>query len=141
RIGRLFSFMTQCRGVMKEGVAAHCEVGEMFARRLGLPDSVQHAVRFSWERWDGKGLAYGRRGADTPVSARVLHLAQVVEAAHAFGAASAARAIAAERRGTDFDPNLVGAFLNLSEQSSFWEILERETAQEAALAMKPPCSF
>jgi HD-GYP domain-containing protein (c-di-GMP phosphodiesterase class II) len=141
RIGRLFSFMTQCRDVMKEGIAAHCEIGEMFAQRLGLPAGVQQAIRFSRERWDGKGLAYGRRGADTPVGARVLHLAQVVEVAYAFGAASAARAIATERRGADFDPDLVGAFLHRSEQPGFWDLLQGESAHETVLAMKPVCSY
>lgn len=141
RIGRLFSFMTQCRGVMKEGVSAHCEVGEMFARRLGLPVTVQEAIRFSWERWDGKGLAYGRRGPDTPIAARVLHLAQIVAAAHAFGGRSAARAIATERDGTDFDPALAGAFLDVSQRPGFWDIPESESAHEPVLAMRPPCDF
>jgi response regulator RpfG family c-di-GMP phosphodiesterase len=36
---------------------------------------VQQAVRFSWERWAGKGLAYGLKGEDIPTAARVLHLA------------------------------------------------------------------
>jgi HD-GYP domain-containing protein (c-di-GMP phosphodiesterase class II) len=141
RIGRLFSFMTQCRATMKEGVTAHCEVGEMFARRLALPATVQQAIRFSWERWDGKGLGYGHRGAQTPVAARVLHLAQVAEAAYAFGGASAARAIVAERKGADFDPDLVGPFLELSARPGFWDLPDSDSVQEQVLAMKPPCSF
>lgn len=141
RIGRLCSFMTHCRAVMKESVSAHCEVGEMFGRRLGLPVGVQQAVRFSWERWDGKGLAYGLPGAQTPVAARVLHLAQVVQASHTFGGAEAARAIVTERRGTDFDPALVGPFLDISARAGFWDIAEGDSAQEAVLAMKPPCPW
>jgi len=131
--------MTHCRVVMKESVSAHCEVGEMFARRLGLPVTVQQAIRFSWERWDGKGMAYGLHGAQTPVAARVLHLAQVVQAAHSFGGPAAARAIVTERRATDFDPELVGPFVEISAREGFWDIPESESAQDAVLAMKPPC--
>ena len=141
RIGRLFSFMTQCRGVMKEGVSAHCEVGEMFARRLSLPESIQQAIRFSWERWDGNGLAYGIRGAETPVASRVLHLAQVATAAHGFGGREAAISIATARSGSDFDPSLAGPFLALAQDSSFWSVPESESAQAAVLAMKPPAPF
>ncbi|MBI2765459.1 MAG: HD domain-containing protein [Chloroflexi bacterium] len=141
RLGRLCSFMTHCRGVMQESISAHCEVGEMFARRLGLPVAVQQAIRFSWERWDGKGMAYGLRGAHVPIAARVLHLAQLVQAAHTFGGPAAARALVTDRRGTDFDPNLVGPFLDLSESEGFWDILDSESAQDAVLALKPPCPW
>lgn len=141
RIGRLFSFMTQCRAVMKEGVSAHCEVGEMFARRLGLPVAVQEAIRFSWERWDGKGLAFAQPGSQTPVAARVLHLAQVVGAAHAFGGRAAAQVIVTERKGTDFDPDLAGHFLRICHGPGFWNVPESDSAQAAVLEMKPPCEF
>jgi HD-GYP domain-containing protein (c-di-GMP phosphodiesterase class II) len=141
RIGRLFSFMTQCRGVMKEGVSAHCEVGEMFARRLALPESVQQAIRFSWERWDGNGLAYGIRGEETPAAARVLHLAQIATAAHGFGGREAATAVVAERSGSDFDPALAGPFLALARKPEFWNVLDSESAQAAVLAMQPPAAF
>ena len=141
RIGRLFSFMTQCRSVMKEGVTAHCEVGEMFARRLELPTAVQQAIRFSWERWDGKGMGYGKRGPETPVAARALHLAQVVAAAHSFGGRPAARAIVTERSGTDFDPALCGPFLELTERPGFWEVMDLESVHEPILEMKPACGF
>lgn len=141
RLGRLCSFMTHCRALMKESVSAHCEVGEMFARRLALPVTVQQAIRFSWEHWDGKGLAYGLKGEQAPIAARVLHLAQVVQAAHTFGGQAAARAIATERRGTDFDPALVGPFLEISARPGFWDVPESESAQDAVLALKPASAF
>lgn len=141
RIGRLVNFMTHCQSVMRESVSAHCEVGETFARRLGLPVAVQQAIRFSWERWDGKGLAYGLPGPQTPVAARVLHFAQVVQAAGAFGGPEAARAIATERSGSDFDPDIVGPFLDRSRRDGFWDVLESDSAQATVLEMRPPCAF
>src|ERR1700730_5895496 len=99
--------MAECRGVMKESMITHCEIGELFVRRLGLPKSVQDAVRYAWERWDGKGLAFGLKGYDVAVCARMLHLAQVAEVSHYFGGKAAAIAVATERRGNDFDPDVV----------------------------------
>jgi len=140
RIAGLLTFMTECRSVMKESVTAHCEVGEMYARRLGLPAAVQLAVRFAWERWDGCGIAFGRKGDATPIEARVLHFAQVAQVASQFGGRQAASAIAKERSGTDFDPQIVAAFTAVSAMPGFWPLLEQEEAQSAILAMRPPSS-
>ncbi|MEK7281649.1 MAG: HD domain-containing phosphohydrolase, partial [Chloroflexota bacterium] len=141
RIAGLFSFFTQCQPVLKEGLVAHCEVGEMFARRLGLPEAVQQAVRFSWERWDGKGMAYGLKGHDIPLAARALHLAQVAQVSHALGGRGAAEAMVRERRGADFDPDLAGSFLQVCGSDQFWDLVELPTAQPEILAMRPPSSY
>ncbi|MCX6020903.1 MAG: LuxR C-terminal-related transcriptional regulator [Chloroflexi bacterium] len=141
RISNFFSFLTECQGVMKESITSHCEVGEMFARRLGLPLSVQTAVRCAWERWDGKGLAWGLKGAATPVAARILHVAQVTEVAHSFAGTAAANAMAAERSGADFDPEVAAAFLQLSRSRDFWRIIEQEEAQQTVLAMRPAAPY
>ena len=137
RIARLLSFLAQCGPVVKEAMRGHCEVAELFARRLGFPDHVQRTLRFQWERWDGKGLAYGLKRDEAPVAARILHPAQMLELTHSFGGPSAARALARERRGTRFDPEVADAFLALAEQADFWRELEQEPAQAAILAMKP----
>lgn len=141
RIGKLFSFLAECRGVMKESVSAHCEVGQMFARRLAMPPLVQDAILYSWERWDGKGLAFGMRGQDIPAAASVLHLAQVAEAARCFGDRSAAKAIARERRGSAFVPDVVDAFLEVSASDGFWGVVEQESTQQQIIDMRPPADF
>ncbi len=141
RIAKLFAFVAACRSGMEDGQVTHCEVGEMFARSLGLPEAVQQAVRYGWERWDGKGLAYGLKGADTPVAARIVHMAQMLEVAHQFGGRPAAEAMAREREGTHFEPELVGAFLKLSEDGSLWQVVELETVQQTVLEMRPRAPF
>lgn len=141
RMAKLFSFLAECRGVMKEGVAAHCEVGQMFAQRLGLPESVCSTVRYSWERWDGKGLAFGLKGADIPLAARILHVAQVVEAAYSFGTASAAEAIAKERRSGDFDPDIADTMVKLSATPGFWAPLSAESIYEHMMETRPQSAF
>ncbi len=100
RIAKLLSFLTQCGPVVKEAMRGHCEVAELFARRLGFPEHVGRTLRFQWERWDGKGLAYGLKGEDVPVASRVLHPAQMLELTYGFSGLEAARALARERRDT-----------------------------------------
>src|SRR5215471_8378162 len=116
RITKLLSFLVQCRPIVKETMRSHCEVAELFARQLGFPDHVQQTLRFQWERWDGKGMAYGLRGPAIPRTARILHLVQVLELMYRFGGSEAPRVLAQEKRGTRFDPEIVDAFLALSQQ-------------------------
>ncbi len=140
RIVKFLSFLVQCGPVIKEVMRGHCEVAELFARRLGLSEYLQHTVRFQWERWDGKGLAYAVKAVEVPLAARILHFAQVLEIAYGFGGQSLAKTIAREKRGTRFDPEVVDTFLTLAERTTLWKILEQETCQDDILAMRPPLS-
>ena len=73
------------------------------------------------ERWDGKGYPEGRRGPDIPLSARIVALADVYDAVTSdrpYRDAlphEEARQIITEGRGTQFDPDLVDAFLANAE--------------------------
>jgi HD-GYP domain-containing protein (c-di-GMP phosphodiesterase class II) len=138
RIARLFSFLVQCGPVIREAMLGHCEIAELFARRLGFPEHVQRAVRFQLEWWNGKGRAYGLRGDAVPVAARILHPAQMFELAHHFGGPSAARATLRERRGGRFDPEIVDTLLAVAERPGFWDVLALEEARDEVLAMRPP---
>jgi HD-GYP domain-containing protein (c-di-GMP phosphodiesterase class II) len=138
RVAKLVSFAVQCRPVLGEAMRGHCEGAELFARRLGFSDHVQRALRLQLERWDGAGLAYGLKGDDIPIAARVLHVARVTELAHHFGGIDAARSIAGERRGGRLDPQVADAFVAVSERDDFWPRLELESAREAILALAPP---
>jgi HD-GYP domain-containing protein (c-di-GMP phosphodiesterase class II) len=137
RVARFLSFVVNCQPILRESVAAHCEVAELFARRLGFPERVQRAVRFQWERWDGKGVAYGMQREEIPPPARVLHLAQMVEFVHGLGGPAAAEALARERSAARFDPSVVGGFLGLAGQPGFWQVLDDPEMQEAIVSMAP----
>ena len=64
----------------------------------------------AFERWDGRGVP-GSVGADALAPAiRLVHLADIIEAFHHAGGAEAALQVARERRGTQFDPELVDCF-------------------------------
>jgi HD-GYP domain-containing protein (c-di-GMP phosphodiesterase class II) len=140
RISRLLSFLVQCGPVVKEAIRGHCEVAELFARRLGFPEYVQLTLRFQRENWDGKGLAYGLKGTEVPLAARILHAAHTVELAYGFGGPAAARSLAREQRGVRFDPEVVDVFLALEERADFWQTLEHESAESVILAMQPRTS-
>lgn len=138
RVTKLLSFLTQCGPVIREAMRGHCEVAQLFARRLGFPLYVQETLRYQWERWDGRSLAYGIKSAQVPIAARILHLSQVMELVHSIGGPSTARTLAGERQGTRFDPELVRAFLQLTESTSWWVTFEQEAQTQTILALCPP---
>lgn len=88
-----------------------CEVSVSLATRLALPEGVVAALAYVYERWDGKGIPDGRAGEAIPVSARIAHLVEVAERAHAAGGIAPARDAVAQRSGGHLDPSLVAAFV------------------------------
>lgn len=137
RIAKLFSFMVQCGPIIKESMRSHCEVAELFARQLGFPEPVQQALRFQWERWDGRGMAYGLAGVSIPRTARLLHLVQVLDLTYRMAGPAATEQIARDKRGSRFDPEGVDAFLAIAQQVDFWRTFEAQSTQEALLARRP----
>ena len=140
RVTKLLSFLVQCGPIVKETMRSHCEIAELFARRLGFPVHVQHTLRFQWERWDGRGMAYGLKGSAIPRTARILHLAQVLDLAYRFGGPEATDPLVRERRGNRFDPEAVDAFLALVQQPDFWQVFENQLAEQTLLANPPATS-
>jgi HD-GYP domain-containing protein (c-di-GMP phosphodiesterase class II) len=137
RITKLLSFLAQCGPIVKETMRSHCEIAELFARRLGFPVHVQQTLRFQWERWDGRGMAYGLKGTAIPRAARILHFAQVLDLTYRFAGTPATVQLAEERRGNRFDPEAVDAFLALARRPDFWPTFEQQLAEEALLAHPP----
>ena len=138
RICKLLSFIMQCGTIARETMRSHCEIAELFARQLGFPMHVQRTLHFQWERWDGRGMAYRAKGLSIPRTARILHLAQVIELTYHFSSPEATRVIAQDKRGTRFDPEAVDVFLALTQQPDFWSTFEEQSTQEALLAKRPP---
>ena len=137
RIAKLMSFFVTGNEFMSEIFLSHCESGVMIAERLGFRKNVQEAVRYLWERWDGRSQAYHLSGTDTPIAARVLHLAQVMEVGHRFGGVEFAIRLADERNRKDFDPAVVDAFRATRDTPGFWSALEAPSAKEMVLELRP----
>jgi HD-GYP domain-containing protein (c-di-GMP phosphodiesterase class II) len=88
-------------------ISRHAALAGGFAASLGLGTSVQDAVASSYERWDGRGWPGRLRGEGIPLPARISQLAEHLEVAHRTGGAEAAAALAHQRAGRQFDPDLV----------------------------------
>jgi len=89
-----------------------CEVAETTARRIGLPESVQVAVRHMNEWYNGKGGFLGRKGDDIPLAARVVLAAFAVSVFDSLGGAEAALEVARTRAGRSLDPAVSDAFVH-----------------------------
>ena len=87
-------------------IAEHAARGRAFGEMLGLPENVLDALAASYERWDGKGWPGRLRGDGMPLAARLAQLAEYIEVAHRIGGVEAARKLASERSGAQFDPAL-----------------------------------
>jgi HD-GYP domain-containing protein (c-di-GMP phosphodiesterase class II) len=87
-------------------IAHHAAIARTMAEQLFLPDAVVEAVGAAYERWDGRGWPGEFAGEDVPLAARIAHVAEFVEVASRMGGAEAAKRLARERRGGDFDPTV-----------------------------------
>jgi HD-GYP domain-containing protein (c-di-GMP phosphodiesterase class II) len=96
---------------IRGGVAAHCELAENLAQRLGLGPAVRRGLAHGLERWDGAGLPTGVAGDAIPLSSRVVYLARDAEVLHRLHTPGEAAVIIRRRRGGAYDPAVVGAYL------------------------------
>jgi HD-GYP domain-containing protein (c-di-GMP phosphodiesterase class II) len=87
-------------------IAHHASVARAMAQQLALPDGVAEAIGAAYERWDGRGWPGDLDGTRIPIASRIAHVAEFVEVANRIGGPAAARRLARERRGGDFDPAL-----------------------------------
>jgi len=82
----------------------HAAIARTLAEHLELPPPVLEALASAYERWDGRGWPGERGGEGVPVAARLAQAAEFIEVANRIGGPEAARALARERRGRQFDP-------------------------------------
>jgi HD-GYP domain-containing protein (c-di-GMP phosphodiesterase class II) len=97
-------------------MAAHCESSGDLSLRLGLGPEVRDPLKQAFERWDGKGSPGKLAGARIDRMMRIVHIANDVEAFHRIGGTEAALEVLRERRGTEFDPELVDHFCTHADE-------------------------
>ena len=68
-------------------------------------------MAFTFERYDGGGLPGGSSGEAIPIEMRVAQLADLAEVHHRLYGIEGAIAMARSRRGGQFDPTIVDAFV------------------------------
>lgn len=99
---------------------------------------AERIALYHHERWDGDGYPMGLHGHDIPMAARIVAVADVYDAlTHNRPYKTAwtheqARAEIEEAAGTQFDPEVVAAFLALSAEEISLETPPRTTNPQAA---------
>jgi HD-GYP domain-containing protein (c-di-GMP phosphodiesterase class II) len=139
RRARTFAqFMVSGRKSVDPTRIIHCSVAGELALRLGLGDAVRDALQQLFERWDGRGDPGTAAGAEIEMPVRLVQLADVVEVFHRAGGVEAAVAVANERRGTQFDPDLVDLFCE--HAAEVLDPLAAPTSWESVIAAQPRSS-
>jgi len=85
-------------------------------------DEAKNLAEFHHERWDGKGYPRGLKGEETPLSARIMAVADVFDALVSRRSYKEpfsfekAMSIIKEESGTHFDPLVVNAFVHAEDK-------------------------
>jgi len=136
------------RAVMRQ----HVSGGVQMLRALKFPREIWQLVAQHHERWDGAGYPAGLRGAEIDLTARIFAVADTLDAMtsnrcyrRSLGYSRARQEIS-ECSGTQFDPQVVAAFLAIDPAD--WDQLrgvgsrERQQGPKAvsSRASFSPCS-
>jgi putative nucleotidyltransferase with HDIG domain len=112
----------------------HPAAGARMLRSLGAPETILPLVLHHHERWDGDGYPTGRRGDDIPLEARVLCIADSFDAMTSMRpyrsswTPDEAMDELARCAGTQFDPDLVGAFASAWADAGLGVLVWQEAA-------------
>jgi HD-GYP domain-containing protein (c-di-GMP phosphodiesterase class II) len=87
-------------------IAHHAAIARTMAEQLSLAEPVATAIGAAYERWDGRGWPGELEGEDVPLASRLAHVAEFIEVANRLGGVQAAKKLARDRRGGDFDPGV-----------------------------------
>ena len=116
-------------------IAQHAEMASILAADLELPPEVLDGLGSSYERWDGRGWPGELGGEDVPVASRLAQAAEFFEVANRVGGVAAARELARERRGEQFDP--AACDLVEAEAEAILSGLDTVGTWEAVIAAEP----
>lgn len=120
-----------------EEMKRHPELGWALLQRVDYLRPASSIVLQHQEKWDGSGYPAGLRGANIVVGARIFHIVDTLDAITSNRPYRKARSIAEARQeiercaGTQFDPDLVKAFLSVSEED--WERIRLDVETVAVL--------
>ncbi len=137
--GELLAKPGQLTGAEFSLIKSHPQVGYDILQPLKLPGKVTQIILQHHERLDGSGYPCGLKGDEILLEARILAVADVVEAmcSHrpyrpALGATQALEEIS-RHRGTLYDPGVVDACVRVYEKEGSFE----SQVEEAPAARRP----
>ena len=108
------------RASEQETILLRCERGASIARKLGLSAATCEAVFALDERWDGFGSPLHLQATAIPLLARVVAVAEHLDAFACEHTPSAAMAALREDNGRRFDPELVVVATALDHSGQLW---------------------
>jgi len=120
-----------------EEMRRHPAIGHRMCARIEFLRGASEIILHHHERWDGTGYPDGLRGGDIPLGARIFAVVDAFEAMttdRPYRSASSYPAAAAEIRqhaGTQFDPTIVEAFLQIPE--STWQAVRNRVTVSGQL--------
>ena len=129
------AFLGDGRRAVRDMIENHWLATNELAAGLELGEEVRDSLYQTFERWDGKGAPAEAKGAQIRVAARLVNLADVVEVFHRAGGLEAAIAVARERSGTQFDPELVALFCD--QAAAVFAELDDVASWDAVIAAEP----
>lgn len=132
RVG--FAFALGGHREVEAMIAQHARLARSLGEELSLARPVLDALGASYERWDGKGWPGLLAGADIPLAARVIQVAEYVEVAHRDRGTDAALTFAKSGAASQFDPSVVAClcadpqkvFDGLDDVGSWGAVLDEE---------------
>jgi HD-GYP domain-containing protein (c-di-GMP phosphodiesterase class II) len=92
-------------------IESHSQIARALGEQLGLSAAVLESLAASYERWDGRGWPGDLRGDDVPLPSRISQFAEYVEVANRVDGVAGATRMARQRRGKQFDPQVVDALM------------------------------
>jgi putative nucleotidyltransferase with HDIG domain len=137
RVRALIGVAARQQTESRELVKIRCERGASVARRMGFPESVATAIHSLDEHWNGGGYPDGLRGAEIPLFARILNLAQTLDVFRVNRGADAAIEVARRRSKRWFDPDLVQTAAALAKTGSLWADLDSKHIIGKATELEP----
>lgn len=120
----------------QEIMAGHVALSERLIQEVPYQDEVLAAVSCHHERWDGLGYPRGRTGPQMPVVGRIMSLVDAYSAMcldRPYRRAMSTKQVCKQLRegaGTQFDPDLVEAFVKLIQN-------EKPVSVEAGFEIDP----
>ena len=116
----------------------HVQIGFDIVKDIPFLADVAEIVLMHHERFDGGGYPRGLKGEEILLSARIFAVADTLDAItsdrpyHRASSFESAREIIRRVSGSQFDPQVVSAFLNIPEET--WPMIARNQRQIAALS-------
>jgi diguanylate cyclase (GGDEF)-like protein/putative nucleotidyltransferase with HDIG domain len=119
-------------------VQSHTRVGRRILEPIRFPYDVVPIVEHHHEAYDGSGYPDGQQGVEIPLGARILAVANVYDALVSMRPYRAAlpheeaMAHIAGRSGIEFDPDVVAAFLGVTDKGGLAQTYSALTAAREA---------